>query len=399
VIDITENSFNGGEFTIEFYDDTGSLLGTASTASDEKAGFELAAGETTYARVIIDTATSSGTTMTGSVSITGDADTSVALTGTADSLSATGLSSAWTATNTYADEVISDPENDRVYVAWLEVESGIAQSSKLLALDAGTGSTAWENTTDYSSSNTINSIAVSPDWSTVYVAQGGTFLAHNSSNGNKLFDSDSVSNDSNIGNMIRITAGPNGNTVYGVGYDGSVVAFDASDGSITWSNTSIFSNYVQDVAVSPGGTTVYAAGDSPQVASFDAGTGNNNWTNTTTHSDWGQAVSVAPDGNTVYTGSNDKSVAALDPSDGSKNWQNSSPYTSGIRTIAVSADGNSLYTGEWDNVITALDASNGGEDYSQGTPDTPQDISVSELGYSLYVAADTDTVKYNLDGV
>ena len=139
-------------------------------------------------------------------------------------------------------------------------------------------------------------------------------------------------------------------TVYVSGYNGSVVAVAAAEGSERW-RQKLGSRVIGGVLVTP--DTVYAGTDAGDLVALDRATGAERWRRNAGNQVWSAPVS---DGATVFVAAMDGRVTAFHP-DGSRRWQTRVADAAIAGTPAL-RDG-VLYLGSYDKHLYAVDAASG----------------------------------------
>jgi sugar lactone lactonase YvrE len=202
------------------------------------------------------------------------------------------------------------------------------------------GTQLWAKQFGHSSSQ-INSVAVSPDGSTVFVtglnSSDYATIAYNTATGaqlwTKLYKS---AGGCSFDNAVAVS--PDGKTVFVTGqceetatghYDYATVAYSAATGAPKWVtryNGVGTLNYANAVAVSPDGKTVFVTGESDSrkylaqygTVAYNAATGTQLWAERYSgpgSSDIAHSVAVSPDGNTVFVTGTSTSSSSTDTAD------------------------------------------------------------------------------------
>jgi outer membrane protein assembly factor BamB len=139
-------------------------------------------------------------------------------------------------------------------------------------------------------------------------------------------------------------------TIYLTGYDGSVVAIGAADGSQRWQHK------VGDRVIGGAlmhGDTVYAGTDGGELVALDRVSGSERWRKEAGNQIWSTPVT---DGTTIFVAVMDGRISAFN-TDGSLRWQEKVADAAIAGTPAL-ADG-VLYAGSFDKRLYAIDAANG----------------------------------------
>jgi len=139
-------------------------------------------------------------------------------------------------------------------------------------------------------------------------------------------------------------------TVYLTGYNGSVAAVAASDGSERWRHKAGDRVIGAPLAL---GDTVYAGTDGGDVVALDRATGNERWRISAGNQIWATPVT---DGNTIFVAAMNGTVTAFNL-DGSERWQ-SEVASGAIAGTPALVDG-ILYVGSYDRRLYAVDAATG----------------------------------------
>ena len=262
----------------------------------------------------------------------------------------------------YADAV--SPDGSMVFVTGNSGSSTIRLHNVgvTLAYNSATGTVLWQTRYNptFAHNAHFNDVAVSPDGSMVFVtgqlqvATSGSDInaitaAYNASTGAQVW--------ANVDQTMRagdsITVSPDGSTVFvaGGGQD-PVVAYSATTGTVLWSQSSGVSEGVS-AAASPNGSAVYVAGGST-VAAYNAATGAVLWSGPAGPTTTG-GLTVSPDGSKVfitgtsYTPTNNGSyyaTAAFDATSGATLWTANfqKPRSfGGASAVAVSLDGSKVF--------------------------------------------------------
>jgi outer membrane protein assembly factor BamB len=147
-------------------------------------------------------------------------------------------------------------------------------------------------------------------------------------------------------------------TVYvGFGYNRTLYALDAGDGTVLWSyRVGDFFRQFSSPAVSPDGTVYFGSTDG-NVYALDGADGSLRWQYQTGGTIWiSSSAAIGTDG-TVYIGSGDGYLYALNESDGSLRWR----YQAGAAVSSspgIGVDG-TIYVGSDDGYVYALDGADG----------------------------------------
>jgi outer membrane protein assembly factor BamB len=342
----------------------------------------------------------------------------------------------------YADSLAVSPDGATVFVTGGSAGSTTGDDYATIAYDSATGTRLWAkryngpgNSYDYP-----GSLAVSPDGATVFVtgssagsSTGGDFatIAYDASSGARVWTKryNGPANSSDGANSLAVS--PDGSSVFVTGTsfvsgsdsDYATVAYDASSGAKLWTRRYVGfgSGYDEaySVAVSPDGTIVIVTGGSPgdptgdrrqdyATVAYSASTGAGVWTKRYsglgTGRDYAQSVVVSPDGATAFvTGQSvyDYATIAYDASTGADVWTRrySGPGSGedGASSAAVSSDGTTLFVTGWsagymtglDYATIAYDASTGADVWIRryGVPGGGDDA-----GLSMAVSPDGATV-------
>ncbi|MDH3626606.1 MAG: PQQ-binding-like beta-propeller repeat protein [Acidobacteriota bacterium] len=311
------------------------------------------------------------------------------------------------------------PDGSTVFATG-QVGLGDAADYATLAYHAGTGEQIWSVRYDGPASrvDAAESIAVSPDGSTVFVtgySRGlGTgpdyaTLAYDAATGEQVWSARYDGPHSRTDAAESLAVSPDGSTVFVTGrsggflinpWDYATVAYDAATGEQVWSvrhngpGTSLGGfTPAASLDVSPDGSTVFVSGSSfrfPQrndyiTLAFDAATGEQTWSarydGPPSYTDLGSSLAVSSDGSTVFVSGFsvnteeegwDYTTLAYDGETGEQSWiahyGGSSSSIDRARSIAVSPDGSAVFvTGEsaedlnerYDYVTLRYDAATG----------------------------------------
>lgn len=146
-------------------------------------------------------------------------------------------------------------------------------------------------------------------------------------------------------------------TIYLTGYNGSVAAIVASDGSERWRHKAGDRVIGAPLAL---GDTVYAGTDGGDLVALDRTNGNERWRTRAGNQIWATPVT---DGNTIFVAAMNGTVTAFNP-DGSERWQTSVANGAIAGTPAL-VDG-ILYVGSYDKQVYAVDAATGETRWQSG---------------------------------
>jgi eukaryotic-like serine/threonine-protein kinase len=147
-------------------------------------------------------------------------------------------------------------------------------------------------------------------------------------------------------------------TLYITGYNGSVAAVAASDGSERWRHK------VGDRVIGAPlalGETVYAGTDGGALVALDRATGTERWRTTAGNQIWASPVT---DGSTIFVAAMNGTVTAFNP-DGSERWRTKVAGGAIAGTPAL-VDG-VLYLGSYDKRLYAVDAATGEPRWQSGS--------------------------------
>jgi DNA-binding beta-propeller fold protein YncE len=327
--------------------------------------------------------------------------------------------------------------------AWAAAPRAVRVSSGVPQALASPGTQLWAKLYNSPSNgpDQANSVAVSPNGSTVYVtgesnnpATVGAYatVAYSATTGAQLWAKRySSSGAADFANAVAVS--PNGNTVFvtgDVGFDYGTIAYNASTGAQLW--VKLYTgdgtdNYAHSVAVSPNGNTVYVTGESDSASfvaqyatvAYSAATGTQLWAKRYngpgSSQDAAHSVAVSPDGNTVFvtgtstgsTSSGDATVA-YNATTGTQLWamRYNGPLISAnsvTNSLAVSPTGAAVYvTGIIGNTLNgdyatiAYNAASGAQLWAKryagdGGADS---AAVSPDGSTVYVTGDIYSNSY-----
>jgi hypothetical protein len=315
------------------------------------------------------------------------------------------------------------PDGSTVYAGGSFTSISGESRSSLAALDAtGTG-TATEWDPSPSGGGGVYTLAVSSDGSTVYA--GGDFTSIGGESRNCLAALDATGtgtatewNPTANSTVQTLALNPDGSTVYvGGGFTSigsvarkNIAAFNSVTGVATDWNPGDPNDAgdIRSLAISPDGSTVYAGGNFTSIggesrnylAALDAVTGSSTAWNPNSN---GTVYSIAPssDGLTVYVGGSfnliggesREGIAALDIVIGSYTaWD---PNSSGdVYSLVISPDGSTIYAGGLFNSISGESRSSLAALYTTGTgtaTDWDPNANASVI-YSLAISPDGSTV-------
>eukprot|EP00873_Tetraselmis_striata_P000604 jgi/Tetstr1/420868/TSEL_011941.t1 len=201
-------------------------------------------------------------------------------------------------------------------------------------------------------SDSVNSVAFSPDGATVASGSGDTTV--------RLWDAASgaltatLEGHSSIVHSVAFS--PDGATVASGSYDTTVRLWDAASGALTATLEGHW-NAVFSVAFSPDGATVASGSYDTTVRLWDAASGALTAT-LEGHSDGVRSVAFSPDGATVASGSDDTTVRLWDAASGALTatleWHSGIVYS-----VAFGPDGATVASGSWDTTVRLWDAASG----------------------------------------
>jgi len=343
------------------------------------------------------------------------------------------------------------PDGSTLFVTgWTECQRCSDPSLEVystLAYDASSGARLWVSR--YAAEGSARSIAVSPDGSQVFVNgqthsdQGSATLAYDASTGEQLWVIEgpyrplfgggglSVSPDSSTVFVAETARVPVGESCRGDSGGYRTAAYSASDGSLQWSSTfQVASDYLCGTAtslgMSPDGSRVFVTGYGGTRASsgifgsgtvaYDALTGTQLWTRhddniRTLDGDVEISLGVSPGGSKVFVLGSDcaqyptclLATMAYDASTGGRLW--GSRYDGGGRysahDLAVSPDGSAVFvtgqetmpcfapctTAQVNAPLVAYDDETGDVRWATTYPDNSAwALAVSPDGSSVYLA-------------
>jgi outer membrane protein assembly factor BamB len=253
--------------------------------------------------------------------------------------------------------IATSPNGNTVYTAGSAAPTGFAE---VVAYNAATGATIWKYhfDTSFRYAAQFNSVTVSPDGSTVFVAGGTQTSADN-------------------------------------GFHQAILAFNATTGAELWELVSpAAASAKSPIAVSPDSSAVYVTnGGLGQTTAYNAATGAVLWTATI-----GGGLALSSDGATLFV-SGASSTEALNTSAGGTVWQ-----ASATGTPALSPDGSTLYLAAIQSsgkgaslVTTALAASDGTSVWSvvTGKSYTASLSGVTATASAVVVSTTFDNAKYS----
>jgi len=154
---------------------------------------------------------------------------------------------------------------------------------------------------------------------------------------------------------------PDGETLVTAGGDGKAILWNLKDNSIikTFSNES----WINSVAFSPDGKKI-ATGDANKLAgSWDVTTGKHEryyFQDISGHYDGVESITFSPDGETLATGSNDASAILWNVNTG-RIRRRLLNHRSGVSSVAFSPDGKNLATASYDGTANLWESATGGQ--------------------------------------
>lgn len=177
----------------------------------------------------------------------------------------------------YANALVVSPDGNHVIVTGTTTGLGTLRDYTTIAYDAATGADAWTTrwAGPYYGDDVANTIDISPDGDSVYVAGFGPTIAYDASTGaeqwNKVYRG--------LGNASGIAVGPDGSFVIATGDywktnlpgDLGTISFDASSGAKLWARHEDAPASGEDsgraISIGPDGGSVYVTGRSDGGAS------------------------------------------------------------------------------------------------------------------------------------
>jgi outer membrane protein assembly factor BamB len=289
-----------------------------------------------------------------------------------------------------------------------------------VAYDAATGALLWADSTGIAGQ--ANSIALSPDGSTVFVTGASqttgqpTTVAYSAQTGVVLWKE-------HVGGG-SVAVSPDGSTVFVPGAQTGVAAYNAATGATLWTATASVPSSA--LAVSPDGSKVFITGWGRAEAgtqAYNAATGATLWTDPITTTFRPTALTVGPDGTRVFvTGSiarkkrsNSGSfygTQAYDTATGAMLWTASyhppikSPVGGGADSVTVSPDGSKVFvtgmlpgprnTGPGGYGTVAYDAGSGAKLWAalwRGSFGGALSVASSPDGSKVFVTGDAGTAN------
>jgi DNA-binding beta-propeller fold protein YncE len=270
-----------------------------------------------------------------------------------------------------AAAVLVSPGGNRVFVTGESTGTTSGYYNATVAYDAATGAWLWTRRA-ISDADMPASEAVSPDGSTVYVtgtrlwpATGDHYatVAYNAATGAQRW---AACYHRGTGMAQSVAVSPDGSTVYVTGPGGNslehylTVAYNAATGAQRWVARYNY-GFGLRVAVSPAGGTVFVTGSSANqqyaTVAYNAATGAQLWTARYTGPSYNgpSSMAVGPDGSTVYvTGysqggatDDDYATVAYDTVTGAQlwaqRWSSHGSYADFAESVAVSPDGTRVF--------------------------------------------------------
>jgi len=339
------------------------------------------------------------------------------------------------------------PDGSTVFVtgsSWVH-ETGFDYLT--VAYSTATGEMIWRalyHTLDDSSGDSAQSLAVSPDGSTVFVTgqtngigtrrDYGT-VAYNAASGEEvwraLYDGPALDLVSSLavspdGSTVFVTGTSDASEGTGHNWDYATVAYDAATGEAIWSarydGPGSPADWASSLVVSPDGWTVFVTGtswDAAATVAYNAASGEELWSvrsnSSESNVDEAYSMAVSPDGSTVFiTGASyrfrsgtrwdyDYVTVAYDAASGEEVWRafynGPAEYYDYANSLAVSPDGSTVFvTGgtkaneslhSFDYATVAYSAASGEELWSV-TYDGP--VSRNDYGYSITINPEGSSV-------
>jgi len=299
---------------------------------------------------------------------------------------------------------------------------GQSVSAVTVAYNATTGAPIWTNAS--ATPGPGGSIAVSPDGSTVFVANsvlnttGPDLVALNAATGTVRWTASPAT-----ASASQVIVSPDGSTVF-VLAQGLLAAYDAATGAPRWSQTPAQISPAS-IAVSPDGTKVFVTGlnfngspDELRVLAVDAATGASLWSRQYKGphgSSFGMSAAFSPDSGIVYVAGYTRAagvfntymvaVWAYHAATGASVWQTTLPALTMVASgdtdhIAVSPDGTKIfiatgaegYSAARAYSAAALNAATGARLWAQGLhvsgnhwPSFASSLAVSPDGTRIFV--------------
>jgi len=213
---------------------------------------------------------------------------------------------------------------------------------------AGTGDVLWSTTEHTASGQGVDTMN-----GTLYsVGNDGVLVAYDVSTGSVSWSTTVAGTDG------LYTVDAEDGTIYVGDGGGTLHAVDTS-GSVLWSD-SVASTYLWSVDYEPSTGLVYVGDDSGTVTAWDHSTGSASWSHDL-HS--GKARDVEYHNGTVYSASYDETVKAYDVESSSEAWSHSI-HTNGVIALDYDPATETVYSGAGDGRVVSFDAANTSENWN-----------------------------------
>ena len=184
---------------------------------------------------------------------------------------------------------------------------------------------------------------------------------------------------------------PDGSTLASGSEDRTIKLWDAQTGALKRTLTG-HTSFVYSVAFSPDGKTLASGSDDKTIKLWDAQTGALKRT-LTGHGVDVNAVAFSPDGKTLASGSDDYTIKLWDAQTGALK-RTLTGHTNPVMSVAFSPDGSTLASASYDKTVKLWDVQTGSEKFTlTGHPHYVMSVAFSPDGKTLASGCGGDTVK------
>ena len=206
----------------------------------------------------------------------------------------------------------------------------------------------WSSPTRKQHSDTIHSIAFSPD--------GTTIVSGSEDKTVRLWD---IRTGKPIGQALKghsdsvtsVTFSPNGKTIASASRDKTIRLWDICTEKPIGQPLKGHSNYITSVAFNPDGTTIASASSDQTIRLWNARTGKLLGQSLKGHSNCVTSVTFSPDGKTIASASYDKTIRLWDVHTGKPVGQVFEGHSSYVTSVAFSPDGKTIASASRDKTI------------------------------------------------